>query len=404
MSNRIAVTGRGILTSNAASLPEFAQALRSGRSGIGPLTLLDPAPYYCSRIGEVHNLAEDLRTPRGRVFRMLRAAVDQAVGEASDSWLRQNAGRTGIVVGSTSGGIDAKERLIGGWHVGHADAFEPELERELLDEAPFEALTEPIAREYGLSGPMATTSVACTSGGSAVGLALSLIASGDATAMIAAACETASQTAYGGFSAVRAMAQETCRPFDRERDGMLIGEGAAALVLEPTEQAAARGAHVFAEVLGFGCCNDAYHSVTPHPKGEGLAASVLQALAAAAMSPNDVDLICAHGTATTLNDDMERAAYHSVFGERVSEIPVMAVKPILGHTLGAAGAVELMATICALDGGFVPPILGHRSPNDGCPLWLVRDRAIEREMRVAVCCNAAFAGNNSALVVSRGQS
>jgi 3-oxoacyl-[acyl-carrier-protein] synthase II len=197
------------------------------------------------------------------------------------------------------------------------------------------------------------------------------------------------------------MAQKDYRPFDRYRDGMLIGEGAAALLLEPTEHAQARGAQVFAEILGFGCCNDAYHSVSPHPKGEGLAASLQQALAAAGLNPRDVDLICAHATATALNDAMERAAYLSVFGDRLREIPVMAVKPLVGHTLGAAGAVELMATICALQGGFVPPTLGHQSPDAECPLWLVRDKAIEHEMRVAVCCNAAFAGNNSAIVVSR---
>ncbi len=422
----IAVTGRGLLSSNAHSPAEFAEALRQGRSGIGPLATLDPSPYYCQQAGEVRDLTPDGRLPRGRVFQLLRHAVEQAVGEAGPQWLRENAETTGIIIGTTSASGSAKEALLASGRsprvpsaegAGAADAdpaaassfanasssVDARTEDELLDEVPFESLSTPIARHYGLGGPVAITSVSCTSGGSAVGLALASMLSGDATSMIAAACEAIGIASFAGFTAVRAMARESCRPFDRRRDGMIIGEGATALVLEPADLARQRGARIHAEILGFGCCNDAYHSVMPHPKGEGLAASIWQALTMAGLSPNDIDLICAHGTATALNDAMEQAAYRRVFGERVRSIPVTAIKPFVGHTLGAAGGVELLATICALEGGFVPPVLGYEVADDGCPLWVVHGSGLQRDLRYALCCNSAFAGNNTAVVVGRAK-
>jgi 3-oxoacyl-[acyl-carrier-protein] synthase II len=261
--------------------------------------------------------------------------------------------------------------------------------------------TDLIATRLGLQGPVETLVNACSSSTAAIGLGAAWIAAGRADVVLAGGVETLSRTTYAGFNALRLVDPDPCRPFDRERRGLSLGECAAFLVLEEAEGARRRRAPIHAEVAGWGLSADAHHPTAPDPDGAGIAAAVRAALRMAGAGPGEVDHVNAHGTATGQNDIAEARALCAVLGRGTPRVAVASIKGMIGHCLGAAGAIEGFATAMSVRTGIVPPTAGLRDPDPGCELDLVRDAARRAEVRLAVSISAAFGGNNAAVALRR---
>lgn len=392
MSKRIVVTGMGVITSNALSTEEFTNALRSGRSGIKDITLFDASPYTFRRMGEIAGFRSS-EVGLDRASQLALVAAHDAVTDAGEQWIMANRMRTGVVLGTTCGGISSHEQTMRKWRAGEPVSL------DLIDEVPFHVMAGHIAHRYGLEGPVTTITIACASGANAVGFAADLIRAGHADTMLAGGSDTVSHFTFSGFSILRAMAMDACRPFDKNRTGIVLGEGAAVLVLEDAEQAIKRGAKIYAEILSYGFCTDAYHSTAPDPEGGGTVRSIQQALRKASLHPENIDYINAHGTGTRANDVMECNAYKMAFRNYACRIPVSSTKSMIGHTLGAAGAIELVATILSLKGQFVPPTINFVTPDPACDMDVVPNESRETRLQTAMSCNAGFAGNNTAVIV-----
>jgi len=258
-----------------------------------------------------------------------------------------------------------------------------------------------IAGRLGLAGRIQTIMNACSSSTIAVGMGASLVAAGVQDVALAGGGETLSRTTYSGFNSLRLVDPDPCRPFDRDRRGMSLGECAAFLVLEPLEAARGRGARVYGEIAGYGMSSDAHHATAPRPDGEGLVRSMQAALASAGLAPGDVDHVNAHGTGTEQNDAAETRALQTIFGERARLIPVVSIKGAVGHCLGAAGAIEAFASLMTLFHGLIPPTTGLRETGPDCDLDCGPGRAREARPRVVLSNSSAFGGNNGTLVMRR---
>ena len=388
----VVVTGLGVVTATARSAAEFTEALRAGRSGVKPGTLFDTSPYYFHQLAQIEGFAPPEAT-LDRASCLVLEAARQAVADAGEPFVRESAPRVGVVIGTTCGGVTRHERIL------RAAAEGGRATLDEMGEVPFHALAGHVARALGAGGPVLTVTIACASGSNAVGLAADLVATGQADLVLAGGADTVSPFTFSGFSALRAMATDACAPFHPKRTGIVLGEGAGILALESAGQARRRGARAYAEVLGHGFCNDAFHSTAPDPCGGGMARSIRQALEEAGLRPDDVDYINAHGTGTQANDAMEYAAYRTVFGERIARLPLSSTKSMIGHTLGAAGAIELIACVLALQGQFLPPTVNYRTPEPAWEIDVVPNQGRPAALRRALCCNAGFAGNNTAVLV-----
>lgn len=388
---RVAVTGIGVVAANASTTAAYAAALRAGRSGIRELTLFDPG-FAFRRAGQV-DLPDDARgAPLDRVSRLAILAAQQA---AADSGLDRTAlGRAGVCAGTSRGPAGSLERLI--------DPDDPRGGRRLMREVPFYSIARNLARRLGLSGPASTVTMACVSSSLALGHAMDAIRRRRAAVMLAGGADSLTSLSFSGFSVLRAMTRDTCRPFDRDRDGMVLGEGAALLVLEDMDHARERGARVYAELLGWGSAGDAHHATSPHPEGRGLASALTAALRDAGTSPEEIDHANLHGTGTPANDPAECQAVRRVFGGHCERMPVNSLKPMIGHTLGAAGALELAGSLLAMQGGFVPPTLNSRERDPRCDLDVVTGGARAHDVRTLVSTKSAFGGANVAIVARRG--
>lgn len=393
MEKRVVITGMGVITATAKSVDEFDHALRQGVSGIKPVTLFDASLYAFGAAGEIEGLTPEAPA-LDRASQLALYAARGAVDDAGAVFLDANRTRAGVVLGTTCGGITSHESVLRSWARGEHQAL------EAMDEVPFHVMAAHVARAYRLEGPVATIAIACASGANAVGYAADLIRSGHADIMLAGGADTISHFTFSGFSILRAMTRDACRPFDAERSGIVLGEGAGVLVLEEAERALQRGARIYADVLGHGYCNDAHHSTSPAPDGGGMLRSVRDALEQSGLRPDDIDYVNAHGTATQANDAMEMAAYRRLFGERAARVPISSIKPMTGHTLGAAGAIELVATVLALLGQYVPPTLNARKPPVG-EFDFVPNQSRPASLRYALNLNAGFAGHNTAIALGR---
>lgn len=259
--------------------------------------------------------------------------------------------------------------------------------------------TDQVARRFGLTGPRITISTACSSSTIAVGMAAELIADGAASVALAGGTDAISRLVYAGFNSLRAVDPNPCRPFDRTRQGLTVGEGAALLVLEDADHARARGVGPYARVLGYGATNDAFHMTQPDPSGAAWTRTLEASLTAAGLQPDDVDYINAHGTATEQNDAAECAAYQRFFGERLASVPVSSVKGALGHCLCNAGGVEAALTALAVARQVIPPTVGFREADPACPVDPVPGRGRAHPIRHAISSSFAFGGNSGVLVL-----
>ncbi len=369
----MAVTGLGAVTAFGAGVPALRQGAWSGATAIAEVTLFDVSRFVAKTAAEVRLVPDDPACETAdRTERLALAAANEALGP-----LAALGPGAGVAVGTTLAGREARE-------------------------APG-SLAALLARRYGALGPVATVSTACASGAAAIGLASAWIREGRATRVLAGGADALSPFVFSGFDALRALSPTAARPFDSGRDGLTLGEGAGFLLLEDEGAAVRRGARVLARVAGYGSAADAFHMTRPDPAGSGLSRASRAALADAGLAAADVGFVSAHGTGTVFNDAMEEAALAHVLGPRAGSVPVHGLKGAIGHTLGAAGALEAVLCVLVLGADDVPPTAGHRASRADSPLRVVSG-APHRPARlvdVVLSTSAAFSGTDAALVLER---
>ena len=395
----VVVTGLGTVNALAHSVDAFATALRAGSCGIGPVTGFDATGYRSRVAAEVRDLPAPTWLPsplRRRASRSdlfaLRAAAEALAGSGLDVTAAPE--RIGIVLGATTAGMMAAESALHDRITGAA----PRYRKSALLGTPMATSADVVAQVFGLGGPRLVLSTACSSSGTALGVALDWIRLGRVDAVLAGGTESMCRTIFAGFNALKAVALEPCRPFDRQRAGLSLGEGAAIVVVESAAAAARRGARVHATILGYGMSADAHHLTAPHPEGRGAALAMERALARAGVAARDVGYVNAHGTGTPLNDAIEAAAIERVFGAAAEGLAVSSTKAAVGHTLGAAGAIEGLATILALREGFLPPTVNLDEPEPGFRLDFVPRTSRPATLRYALSNSYGFGGNNTTVV------
>ena len=410
--HRVVVTGLGVISPLGSGVAKNWENLLAGRSGIRKITRF-PADAFASRIaGEVPDFkADDFIEPKEikKMDLFIQYAMGAAAMAMADSGLKiegEFAEEVGVIIGVGLCGLDTieqtKEALIAGGPRKISPFFIPKVISNL---APGH-----VAIRFGAKGVNWTPTSACASGTHALGEAYHLIRRGVQQAVIAGGAEsTITPLAVGGFAAMKALStrndepERASRPFDKERDGFVVGEGTGILILEEREHALQRGAKIYAEVIGYAATGDAYHMTAPAPEGEGAARCMRLALKDAGISPIDVDYINAHGTSTEYNDANETTAIKTVFGEQAAKVAVSSTKSMTGHLLGAAGAVEGVYSTLALYHGMIPPTINYEHPDPACDLDYVPNHARKAAIEVALSNSFGFGGTNACVIFRRAE-
>lgn len=406
---RVVITGIGAVTPLGNTAAESWQAVKDGVCGIAPITLYDHSNQKVSLAAEVKNfdptVALDKKEAR-RMDRFTQFAVTAAVEAVQDSGLnlaQEDTARCGVSVSSGIGGIATIQSSCEAGNVRGFDKVSP----FFIPMSITNLAAGHIAIRLGLHGMCICPVAACAGGSNAVGDAFRHIRDGYAEVMLSGRAEASiTPLAMGGFTSMSALttASDPNRasiPFDAERSGFVMGEGAAILVLEELDHALARGAKIYGEVVGYGATCDAYHITAPDPKGTWSAACIQQALADADMTPEQVDYVNAHGTSTPLNDSGETAAIHQVFGDHAKNLMVNSTKSMTGHLLGASGAVEAMFSVLALKDGYVPATINYQVPDPACDLDIVPNEGRQADIKVAISDSLGFGGHNTCLVFQK---
>ncbi len=400
---RVVVTGLGALSALGPDVPSLRSGVMAGRCGIRPVTLFDTSPFRTSTGGQLEGFDAGAHFSRREQQRLSRAdmagmvAAEEALAGARNGGQLPDPSRVGVILGGGVGGLFDSEnyyRAVLGrdWKSVPATCA--------LGHFPC-ATADRIAQRYGFGGLRSTVVTACSSSTLAIGQAFDAVNSGALELALTGGSDTLSRLTYSGFNALRSVDHDACRPFDVNRKGLSLGEGAAILVLEPLARARARGAEIHGEILGCGMSSDAHHMTAPHPAGEGAALAMQRAMDQAGLSLDRVGYINAHGTGTPHNDLAETRAIHAVFGDRGPEIPVSSSKSMLGHCLGSAGAMEALVTLLALRDRFLPPTVNLEEPDPDCRLAHVPRESRPAEPAVALSNSFAFGGNNGCLVIGR---
>jgi 3-oxoacyl-[acyl-carrier-protein] synthase II len=401
--NRVAVTGIGAVTPVGSGRETFWKGLLDGRTGIGPVTSFDSSAYPVHIGGEVRDFAPEQHLRRlnpdttGRASQFAAAAAHMAIADAGLDLSAYNRKRIGVSMGTTSGEPLFVEQYN---NIRKADG-EAAIPGDVYSRYPCHVIPTHVAIELGVNGPCMMIPTACAAGNYAIGYGFDLIRMGRADLMLAGGADAFSRITYMGFARLGAIAPEKCQPFDRNRKGMVPGEGAAILVLEPLEAARARGAKIYAEVLGYGVSCDSHHMTAAHPQGDGAIRAMQAAMSESGVGIEDIDYISAHGTGTPTNDRVETIAVRSLFAEHAPKVPMSSIKSMMGHTMGAASAIEAAACAMALDTGWVPPTINHVEPDPECDLDYVPNQARKIDPRVVLNNAYAFGGNNASLCLMR---
>jgi 3-oxoacyl-[acyl-carrier-protein] synthase II len=411
MGRRVVVTGIGLVTPIAIGTEETWQGLLAGKSGIGPITHFDHTAFATHFAGEVKNF-DPTRWMSAREAKTVDAFIQYAIGAAAlavqDSGLEikgEFAERVGCFVGAGLGGVTTIEATCKtlaekGPRYGISPFFVPMI---IVNLAPGQ-----ISIRHGAKGPNVSQVSACSTGAHAIGDAFRVIERGDADAMICGGTEaTVTALGVGGFNSMRALStrndapEQASRPFDLDRDGFVIAEGAGIVVLEELEHAKKRGARIYAEMRGYGLNADAHHITSPAPEGEGAQRCMKLALKDAKLEPRDIGYVNAHGTSTKINDATETHAIKSVFGDRARKLMVSSTKSMTGHMLGAAGGVETAICALTLARGMVPPTINYTTPDPECDLDYVPNTAREVRVDYALTNSFGFGGTNACLILGR---
>jgi 3-oxoacyl-[acyl-carrier-protein] synthase II len=395
--SRVVVTGAGAVTSVGFGVNEFGAALRRGASGVSKITVFDTSGFTSELGCEVRNFAAGTwivnldPATLGRSSQFAVAAARMALDDAGLTDHDLAGVWCGVSVGTTDGESQPIDRLNDTWVTRGPAQLDP----AVLKQVPSHRLATSIARELDVHGEVVTIPAACAAGNYAIGHAFDLIREGEADFMVCGGADSMCRKTFAGFFRLGTIAPRMCQPFDKNRQGLLTGEGAGMLFLERLDHAVARSAHIYAEILGYGLNCDAHHMVAPNR--ESIAACMRLAHANAGISPSDVDYVSAHGTGTRANDVTEAAAIRDVFG---APPPTSSIKSNIGHTMGAASALSAVACSIALDRGFIPPTINSIEPDPECGLDCVPNVARDARLRVVQNNAFAFGGNNSIVVLS----
>jgi 3-oxoacyl-[acyl-carrier-protein] synthase II len=400
MKSRIAVTGLGLVTPLGVGRQEVWERLLAGRSGFAPVESFDTRAFSVHLGAEVRGFDPSPWVRRqqagelGRASLLAIAAARQALEDAGLDPEAMEPERAGVAMGTTSGEPREVERFDDRYLAGELDQVGP----EFIGLYPCHMIAVHVARELGFAGVNTMIPTACAAGNYAIAHAVDVLRAGRADVMLAGGADAFSRITYTGFARLGAIAPERCQPFDRNRKGMIPGEGAAVLVLETLDRARARGARIYAEMAGYGLSCDAHHMTAAHPEGDGAVRAMQRALADAGAAPGEIGYISAHGTGTPTNDRLETLAMKRVFGAAARKTPMSSIKSMLGHTMGAASAIE--AAVCALAVSFdrIPPTMNLEEPEED--LDFVPN--VARDHRVVLAMNNAYAfGGNNASVILR---
>ena len=410
MKLRVVITGIGVVTPIGIGKEAFWDSLKNGRSGVGRLTFFDTADYPCRIDAEVKGFQPENYIDKKNIRRMDRftqfayAAADMAVRDAGLDAAQVDPDRVGVIVGSGIGGLSTIEEEHVVLRERGARRVSPFLiPRLIANIAPGE-----IAIRWGFTGPNYAVSSACATSNHAIGDSLRMLRYGDADVILAGGSEAAiTPLGFAGFCSARTLStrndapEKASRPFDKDRDGFVMGEGAGIVVLETLEHAQARGAKIYAELSGYGATDDAYHITAPNPDGTAAVKAMQRALSDADVRPEDVQYVNAHGTSTLLNDKTETKALKAVFGAHAKKLAISSTKSMTGHLLGAAGVVELVATVLCLQNKLAHPTINYETPDPECDLDYVPNKARPLDITVALSNSLGFGGHNAVLVVKK---
>ncbi|MFC4727063.1 beta-ketoacyl-ACP synthase II [Coralloluteibacterium thermophilus] len=407
---RVVISGMGIVSPVGNDLGTAWDSIRNGRSGIGPVTRFDASAFPTRICGEVRDFDPTRWIPPKDVKKMDPfvhygvAAASMAMEDAGLVVDEQSAERIGVLIGSGIGGIAGIEETTEKFLQGGPRKISP----FYVPSTIINMVSGQLCIMKGIKGPNFSAVSACATANHSIGTAMRMIQYGDADVMIAGGCEFGSSpTSMGGFCAMKAMStrndepERASRPWDRDRDGFVLGDGAGILVLEEYERAKARGARIYAELAGFGSSSDAFHMTAPSENGEGPSRCMRAAMNDAGINPEQVEYLNAHGTSTPLGDLAETHAMKRAFGDHAYRLMVSSTKSMTGHLLGAAGGVEAIFSILAIHEGAIPPTINLENPGEGCDLDYVPNVAREKKIDVAVSNGFGFGGTNATLVFRR---
>jgi 3-oxoacyl-[acyl-carrier-protein] synthase II len=407
LNRRVVVTGVGLICGCGIGTEEVWRNLLAGKSGIGPITHFDPAGFDCRIAGEVRNFdplnwieKKELKKT-GRFIQLAMAAADFAVKMAALEVTPDIADSAGVYIGSGIGGFDVIEREHSKYLAGGPGKISP----FFIPASIVNLASGHVSIRYGAKGPNSATATACSASAHAIGDAFKIIQRSDADVMIAGGTEAAiTPMGVGGFAAMRALStrndepQRASRPFDAQRDGFVVGEGAGVLILESLEFAQKRGAKIIAEIVGYGMSGDAYHITQPAEGGDGGYRVAMAAIKDAKITPNDVSYVNAHGTSTPIGDAIETAALKRVFGERAKKVPISSTKSMTGHLLGGAGGLEAGISVLALRDQILPPTANYENPDPACDLDYIPNHSRKAQVHYALSNSFGFGGTNASLI------
>jgi 3-oxoacyl-[acyl-carrier-protein] synthase II len=403
MARRVVVTGLGAVTALGMGKDAFWEGLLAGRNACGPVRSFDATPYGVDNGVEIAGFRAEGFLRRldpetvGRASQMAAAAARLALADAALDPAAVPAHRGGVVLGTTTGEPLEVERLNDTIVAGRPR----EADAGFVGRYPCHVLAANVARETGFTGPLAMVPAACAAGNYAIARGYELLRRGRADVVLAGGADPFSRITYAGFARLGAIAPDRCRPFDRNRRGMVPAEGAGVLVLEPLDLAQARGARVYAEVVGYGLSCDAHHMTGAHPRGDGALEAMEQALATSGRTAADVGYVSAHGTGTPTNDAIEVRAIERLLGERAPQVPVSSIKSMIGHSMGASSALEAIVCSLAVAEDRVPPTIHFEQPDEGCRLDFVAEGARSVPIELAMNNAYAFGGNNASVLFAK---
>ena len=399
---RIVITGLGLVIANGIGVKNAWDALINGKDGTAELTSFDTSQYKVHRACEVKDFKLDTvfenETTANTIHKYAYTAAKEAL---KDSGLSDITGydreRFGIAVGTLAGELPPFEYLLRKAPEDKANGFDMGVALTY----PPSSITTLLSEDFGFEGPNIVSLNACSSGNHAIAWAFDLLYEGKVDVMMVGGGELIPQTEFTHFHNLKALAPEKCQPFDRDRKGLVIGEGAGIMVMETLDFASKRNANIYAELKGYGMSCDGHHMTAPHPEGAGAIKAMSNALSMAKMSYENVDYINAHGTGTPLNDVMETLAIKSVFKERAKGIPVSSIKSMIGHTMGAASAIESVVSCLAIKNNAIPPTIHYKTPDPQCDLDYVPNEGREQKVDCVINNSFAFGGNNVTNIFSR---
>jgi len=401
VKKRVVATGLGIISSIGIGKSAFWDNLLKGKSGISEVASYDTSKHVTHKGGEIKNFnPEDFISKKrtkliGRAAQLAMSAAKLALEDAQLSDGSISDYKTSVCLGTTMGEIQSVEKADHAW----IKSGQKEVENLALYQSPLNNIPSAVAMEFKLRGRNRIFTTACAAGNYAIGYGYDLLQFGESDIVVAGGSDSFSWIAFTGFNKVSATAPEKCQPFDKNRKGMIPGEGAGVVILETLEQAQRRKAHIYAEILGYGLSCDAHHMT--NPQAEGLASCMKNALKDAGLTPNDIDYISAHGTGTIFNDKVECAAIKQIFGDK--KVPVSSIKSMLGHTMGAASAIEAITCCLVVENNVLPPTINYETPDSECDIDCVPNISRKETVNIALNNGFAFGGNNACLVIKKFQ-